>query len=710
MRGMSAFGELELDPAVAPVGDLVVAGSIGRYSPKPPRQDVPAGCPARSKTGSPRSPAPPTAPSWSGTRPSRIGCRSVWPSTRRIQSMPGGIRAATSSRVGPAARSSAWPCGSELAEPEANSSSDWKTNRSPTTRRSGRSPSACCSWPKNSERYCSSSSTLRASARRPAWRRARRSCPAACRPWSRRLASISLSWSISRRSARSAARRGSSAAAAAVSLGGGLLRRRYCARGRSTSALAAAAARQRSLPASLALCDPRPGLQRVPSGQPTGRAPERAAAGSAFDQRAVVVGLVQRAGEVVTCVSSAACAAAVLANLPGQPVRSRLRSVDLVGQRRRLATQRFVGLARAGDLAGGLIDLLFQKVQAPDRAPRWPSPAGPAAPACARSSPGPRRTTGRAARGRWRVRCLRSAAGGTARAMTGGRKVRRRLSLRSFCALAHPPTIAAPGQNTNRCDEHSRLPPAWDGPRFRQAGAGRAAAGVNPCMFGRNAHDLQSRLGALGAAAMALALVPVDRRLGAGRDGLPDRHHGRAQDPRPARRVRHLGELYRRRRVHGPADGCRRRQADPGRRRELDDQRRRPDLHIQDPRPYVVGRRAGDRRRLRLLVPAHPRPEARGRICLAPLSDQERRGVQHRHDHRSGPARRQGASTRRRCEITLEGPTGYFLRADDPLHRLAGAQARDRQVRRRLDEARQLRRQRPIHASSNGRRTPRSSR
>ena len=45
-------------------------------------------------------------------------------------------------RSAPAARSSAWPSGSRLAEPEANSSSDWNTKRSPTTRRSGRSPSA----------------------------------------------------------------------------------------------------------------------------------------------------------------------------------------------------------------------------------------------------------------------------------------------------------------------------------------------------------------------------------------------------------------------------------------------------------------------------------------------------------------------------------------------------------------------------------------
>ena len=43
--------------------------------------------------------------------------------------------------------------------------------------------------------------------------------------------------------------------------------------------------------------------------------------------------------------------------------------------------------------------------------------------------------------------------------------------------------------------------------------------------------------------------------------------------------------------VHGPDDRRRRRQADPGRGRELDDQRRRARLHLQDPRPQMVGRR-----------------------------------------------------------------------------------------------------------------------
>ena len=131
--------------------------------------------------------------------------------------------------------------------------------------------------------------------------------------------------------------------------------------------------------------------------------------------------------------------------------------------------------------------------------------------------------------------------------------------------------------------------------------------------------------------------------------------------------------------VHGPAHRRRRRQADPGCGRELDDQRRRADLHLQDPRPQMVGRHAGHRRGLRLLAAAHPRPgdwRPSTRRCIYPIKNAEKH--QHGQDH--GP-RRSSASEAidaKTLEVTLENPTGYFLELLTHYTVVPGAQARDR--------------------------------
>ena len=145
------------------------------------------------------------------------------------------------------------------------------------------------------------------------------------------------------------------------------------------------------------------------------------------------------------------------------------------------------------------------------------------------------------------------------------------------------------------------------------------------------------------------------------RDGLPDRHDGRAQDARPARRLGHLGELCRRRRVHGPADRRRRRHADPGCCRELDDQRRRADLHLQDARPHLVGRRAGDGRGLRLLVRSASSTRklaAEYASLLYPIKNAEAINTGKITDPSQLGVRAIDPKT---LEVTLEGPTGYFL-------------------------------------------------
>ena len=80
------------------------------------------------------------------------GVLSVWPSTRRIQLISGGIWSAIS-RITPATRATcACPAGPSVAEPGANSTSEGKTKRSPTTCTPSRSPRISRICPKNSER------------------------------------------------------------------------------------------------------------------------------------------------------------------------------------------------------------------------------------------------------------------------------------------------------------------------------------------------------------------------------------------------------------------------------------------------------------------------------------------------------------------------------------------------------------------------------
>ena len=135
------------------------------------------------------------------------------------------------------------------------------------------------------------------------------------------------------------------------------------------------------------------------------------------------------------------------------------------------------------------------------------------------------------------------------------------------------------------------------------------------------------------------------RRSGA--DHAARRQFRRAGQPRPASGLRQLGGPDRRRHVHGPDHRGGRRHRDPRRRRELDDLRRRPDLHLHAARPYLVGRHAGHRRRLRVRPAPDPRSRDRGRIRLSALPDQERRGDQQRQPDRSRGARRARGRSRR---------------------------------------------------------------
>ena len=73
-----------------------------------------------------------------------IGRLSVWPSTRSTQGRSAGILARDLlQRLRPPAAAAPWRRRLRSALPGANSTSDWKTKRSPTTRMSGRSPSTC---------------------------------------------------------------------------------------------------------------------------------------------------------------------------------------------------------------------------------------------------------------------------------------------------------------------------------------------------------------------------------------------------------------------------------------------------------------------------------------------------------------------------------------------------------------------------------------
>ena len=183
---------------------------------------------------------------------------------------------------------------------------------------------------------------------------------------------------------------------------------------------------------------------------------------------------------------------------------------------------------------------------------------------------------------------------------------------------------------------------------------------------------------------------------------------GEPKTPRPARRLRHLGELRRRRHVHGPADRRRRRHADPGCRRELDDQRRRADLHLQDPRPHLVGRHAGHRRGLRLLA-------ASASSTRRPRPSTPRCSIRSRTPRRStrarSPTRPQLGVTAidpKTLEVTLERPTGYFLELLTHYTVVPGAQARHREVRRRTGSSPATSSATARSRSSSGRRTRRS--
>ena len=101
--------------------------------------------------------------------------------------------------------------------------------------------------------------------------------------------------------------------------------------------------------------------------------------------------------------------------------------------------------------------------------------------------------------------------------------------------------------------------------------------------------------------------------------------------------------------------------ADPGCGRELDDQRRRPDLHVQDPRPYMVGRRArsppttSSTRFQRIL---DPKLAAEYASLLYPIKNAEAFNTGTITDPSQLGVKALDPKT---LEITLEGPTGYFL-------------------------------------------------
>ena len=198
---------------------------------------------------------------------------------------------------------------------------------------------------------------------------------------------------------------------------------------------------------------------------------------------------------------------------------------------------------------------------APGRARRRRRPAGPAARcmraiiACTSSNEGGRR-------GRRR---------GGAALLGRDRSARRRgqaardRTVRGSCfdnvlPGAGVPTIAPRVAETNRAEQHSdcRGRPAVLGSAYTLAGNSTAGA-THP--WAREEQIMADAPWELVAGAvLALAGLAVRRpRHGAGRDGLPHGDDGRAQEPRPARRVGHLGELHRRRRLHGPADRRRRR-------------------------------------------------------------------------------------------------------------------------------------------------------
>ena len=146
-------------------------------------------------------------------------------------------------------------------------------------------------------------------------------------------------------------------------------------------------------------------------------------------------------------------------------------------------------------------------------------------------------------------------------------------------------------------------------------------------------------------------------------------------------------------------DACRHHH--PRHRRELDGVRRRPDLYLQAARRrQMVERRPRHGERFRLFLPAHRGPEDGGRLRQHPLSDQERRGDQHRQGrqgHGARPARREGG---RRQDAGDHGRArdALFPRAAGPPDGAAGPSGERREVRRGLRQARQHGLRRRLHA------------
>ena len=99
----------------------------------------------------------------------------------------------------------------------------------------------------------------------------------------------------------------------------------------------------------------------------------------------------------------------------------------------------------------------------------------------------------------------------------------------------------------------------------------------------------------------------------------------------------------------------------PGAAESWTGQRRRHCLHLHAARPHLVGRHAGDRRRLRVRPAAHPRSGAGGRVRLAPLHDQERRGAERGRDRRAWTSWACARSTPRRSRSRSRARPPYFL-------------------------------------------------
>ena len=106
---------------------------------------------------------------------------------------------------------------------------------------------------------------------------------------------------------------------------------------------------------------------------------------------------------------------------------------------------------------------------------------------------------------------------------------------------------------------------------------------------------------------------------------------------------------------------------------------------------------------------AHARPgnwQPSTRRCIYPVKNAETINYgQDQGPHRSSASK---AIDDKTLEVTLEEPDRLLPRAADALHLLPGAQARHREVRVGLGQARQHRQQWRLHGSSSGRPTRRS--